>query len=49
MTERDRARQEDEVEIDHVTIDVAEGEDPNLGGEIARHLIRRLGELLEDM
>ena len=39
---------EDEVQIDRITIDLPDGDDPALAGEIAAQVRKRLQELLEE-
>ena len=38
---------EDQVEIERMIIDLAEGEDPDVGEEVARQVVSRLSEILE--
>ena len=38
---------EDEIEIDHLVLELGEDDDPAAGQAIAQRLLSRLGELLE--
>ncbi|MBZ5523738.1 MAG: hypothetical protein LAP21_16010 [Acidobacteriia bacterium] len=42
----DHNAMEDEVEIDHLTVELPEGEDPLAGQAMAQQLIRQLAALL---
>jgi len=46
MIPDDRA-EEDEVEIDHLVVELPEGDDPQAGQAIAEKLVPQLLELLE--
>jgi hypothetical protein len=43
----DGAEEEDEVEIEHLVVELPEGDDPSAGQAIAEDLIHQLSRLLE--
>jgi hypothetical protein len=51
MIDRDRSKQgeEDEVEIERLVVELQEGDDPGLGGEIAHHVLQHLSRMIEEM
>lgn len=39
--------EEDEVEIEHLVVELPEGDDPMAGQAVAQDLVRKLSQLLE--
>lgn len=47
-TDPDASREDDEIEIDRLVLDLPEGFDPDLADTLARELLGRLRRLIEE-